>query len=327
MGKNAIAAKVLHVDCAKSRQLLEKWFANFNHAHTGTDDAERSGSSIEVTTLEKYQKSPSKRFGKPKNMPHHIHLADSHLGVWRYIAIAHPQKNSRWCRMETTIIAIAMAYVSCPLICIPLYLAFSIKEKREVLTLSGYPINNNTPLEDRKNATIYLVDKSELGRANGEMLLNVNFWIYSVVIKIIPCIALTVLSLRLIMALLETKKRRRKLMQTSNPNVLEAKQALNPKSSTKHSDTKERQTDRTTRMLLAVLLLFLITEFPQGILGLLSALLGNAFFSECYLKLGTQFVYNEDFAKKFIINKKKNLFLTKFGESQFSNPILEYTKF
>ncbi|XP_026461282.1 sex peptide receptor-like [Ctenocephalides felis] len=46
------------------------------------------------------------------------------LAVWRYIAIAHPQKNSRWCRMETTIIAIAMAYVSCPLICIPLYLAF-----------------------------------------------------------------------------------------------------------------------------------------------------------------------------------------------------------
>uniref|UniRef100_A0A6M2DY16 Putative product n=1 Tax=Xenopsylla cheopis TaxID=163159 RepID=A0A6M2DY16_XENCH len=39
-------------------------------------------------------------------------------------------------------------------------------------------------------------------------------------------------------------------------------------------------------MLLAVLLLFLITEFPQGILGLLSAVLGNTFFTECYLKLG-----------------------------------------
>lgn len=45
-------------------------------------------------------------------------------------------------------------------------------------------------------------------------------------------------------------------------------------------------TDRTTRMLLAVLLLFLTTEFPQGILGLLSALLGYSFFTQCYLKLG-----------------------------------------
>ncbi len=40
--------------------------------------------------------------------------------------------------------------------------------------------------------------------------------------------------------------------------------------------------DRTTRMLLAVLFLFLLTEFPQGILALLSGILGDAFFSECY---------------------------------------------
>jgi hypothetical protein len=49
---------------------------------------------------------------------------------------------------------------------------------------------------------------------------------------------------------------------------------------------KERQTDRTTRMLLAVLLLFLLTEFPQGILGLLSVWFGDNFFKNCYQKLG-----------------------------------------
>ena len=31
---------------------------------------------------------------------------------------------------------------------------------------------------------------------------------------------------------------------------------------------KEKQTDRTTRMLIAVLILFLITEFPQAVLGI-----------------------------------------------------------
>ena len=39
-------------------------------------------------------------------------------------------------------------------------------------------------------------------------------------------------------------------------------------------------------MLVAVLLLFLITEFPQGILGLLSGVLGKCFFRTCYYLFG-----------------------------------------
>ncbi|CAB0034518.1 unnamed protein product [Trichogramma brassicae] len=48
----------------------------------------------------------------------------------------------------------------------------------------------------------------------------------------------------------------------------------------------ERRADRTTRMLLAVLLLFLITEIPQGVLGLLSGLMGDCFFRSCYHSMG-----------------------------------------
>lgn len=48
----------------------------------------------------------------------------------------------------------------------------------------------------------------------------------------------------------------------------------------------ERRTDRTTKMLVAVLMLFLITEFPQGILGLLSVVLGRCFFRTCYYLFG-----------------------------------------
>lgn len=48
----------------------------------------------------------------------------------------------------------------------------------------------------------------------------------------------------------------------------------------------ERRTDRTTKMLVAVLMLFLITEFPQGILGLLSVALGRCFFRTCYYLFG-----------------------------------------
>lgn len=116
----------------------------------------------------------------------------------------------------------------------------------------------------------------------------------------IPCIALTFLSLRLIAALLEAKRRRKaltgnKLPQRpteANGNGEDAK-SLNqkrPRRNSKQID-KEKQTDRTTRMLLAVLILFLVTEFPQGILGLLSAILGNGFYMGCYHKLGEFYSY------------------------------------
>lgn len=54
----------------------------------------------------------------------------------------------------------------------------------------------------------------------------------------------------------------------------------------KRPSKSERRADRTTKMLVAVLLLFLVTEIPQGILGLLSGVLGDCFFRNCYHNFG-----------------------------------------
>lgn len=48
----------------------------------------------------------------------------------------------------------------------------------------------------------------------------------------------------------------------------------------------EKHNGRTTKMLIAVLLLFLITELPHGVLYLLSGILGDCFFRYCYLNFG-----------------------------------------
>lgn len=48
----------------------------------------------------------------------------------------------------------------------------------------------------------------------------------------------------------------------------------------------KKRMDRTSRIMIAVLLLFLATEFPQGILGLLSGVLGKCFFRTCYNLFG-----------------------------------------
>lgn len=49
------------------------------------------------------------------------------------------------------------------------------------------------------------------------------------------------------------------------------------------------QSDRTTRMLLAILLLFLLTEFPSGVVTLLSGVMGENFQNNVYQPLGEVF--------------------------------------
>ncbi|XP_050093964.1 G-protein coupled receptor dmsr-1-like [Anopheles aquasalis] len=206
------------------------------------------------------------------------------LAIWRYIAVAYPQRNRQWCDMSKTLAAIFSSYDVCPFLAIPIYLSFSIQSNVELLGSDGNLLLRDTN-DTGRNVTLFRLGTSQLVRDN-PTLLNVNFWIYSVVFKLIPCIALTILSLRLIGALLEAKQRRSQLTGTATgmKQIVDGR-VVDAAKGSKQSD-KEKQTDRTTRMLLAVLLLFLITEFPQGILGLLSAILDKSFFFNCYLKLG-----------------------------------------
>jgi len=48
----------------------------------------------------------------------------------------------------------------------------------------------------------------------------------------------------------------------------------------------EEDQERMTWILLIILFLFVITELPQGVLALLSWILGDVFNYECYLQLG-----------------------------------------
>lgn len=97
---------------------------------------------------------------------------------------------------------------------------------------------------------------------------------------------------------MEAKKRKEKLLANKRAGNAAAAQAANTASPATSSGARNNNhapprgageesggSDRTTRMLLAVLLLFLITEFPQGLLALLSGLLGDNFFKSCYIPI------------------------------------------
>lgn len=133
---------------------------------------------------------------------------------------------------------------------IPSYLNISIRQKE---------INGNY---------LYIIGFSEL--SENTSLKDWNFWIYSVVLKLLPCVSLSVLSIAIMRELLLVGQRRAAIMgHRDDGRAAEA----------------ERQAERVTKMLLAILILFLVSEVPQGILGLLSAI-PNAGFFPCYKNLG-----------------------------------------
>jgi hypothetical protein len=116
-------------------------------------------------------------------------------------------------------------------------------------------------------------------------------------VKLVPCFGLTILSLLLVQSMKAAEDRRRRLLSrttsvamavartvtTRNATVSTSLSFRTPaggnttrtRSSIEDRTPATRRTSRTTRMLLAVVVLFIVTEFPQGIINLLSGLLTN----------------------------------------------------
>lgn len=170
------------------------------------------------------------------------------VAIWRFMAVCYPAPTMRYRGLPQARIAVGCTYLACTVFCIPNYISFAVKT-----------------YHDSGNHTLYRVDLSELGLRHEGLLASVNFWMFSVVSKLVPCVALTGLSFGLLKVLYEANQRRQRLKV--------------------RSDT-DKSHDRTTKMLLAVLFLFLLTQFPSGMLALLTGALGNDFFENVYLNFG-----------------------------------------
>ncbi|XP_052132531.1 G-protein coupled receptor dmsr-1-like, partial [Frankliniella occidentalis] len=101
------------------------------------------------------------------------------LAVWRYISIRFPQHTHSLCSQRRCTMAILFSYLLAVVVCIPSYLTISIREV--------------TLLENNKLVTLYHLGLSDLAKENGEFLYILNFWVYSVLIKLLPCTILTVI--------------------------------------------------------------------------------------------------------------------------------------
>ncbi|KAF8782908.1 G-protein coupled receptor dmsr-1-like [Argiope bruennichi] len=167
------------------------------------------------------------------------------VAIWRFLAVRFPQNSTVWCSMYRAKCAILATYLVCPIMGIPGYLSSTI-----------------VPVASR-DGVMYFVHFSRISQLHNKLLQNMFFWISSVTMKLVPCVALTGISFGLIKVLYERNLRRQRLRADA-----------------------DRNHDRTTRMLLAVLMLFLLTEFPSGLLALLTGILGTDFFNHVYSNFG-----------------------------------------
>lgn len=176
------------------------------------------------------------------------------LAVVRYLHIRSPTKgiSSKIRRMKQAKMMIGIVYVASTVFLIPNYMSNELLPDRHQLS----------------NTTIYVLRDLKLGKNDTEILVLVNVWLYAVSAKLIPCLLMSIFGTMLIYNIHVKIRHRRKVLQISGTNSIRLSE---------HS--------RTTKMLLAVIILFLVTELPQGILIVCSACIDN-FFDKVYIPLG-----------------------------------------
>lgn len=85
-----------------------------------------------------------------------------------------------------------------------------------------------------------------------------NFWIHAIIIKLLPCVLMSVFGFLLVL----TVRRQRVRSQ----HLLRGRGSAQTQVNCTQSKSKPREGNHTTAMLVSVIVLFLITEFPQGVL-------------------------------------------------------------
>ena len=180
------------------------------------------------------------------------------LAIFRYVYIsAAPHIVKRVCSQSRAKLAIFLTYFVTLIVCIPNFLVLQVDDVQH----------------EGSNATMWIVNYRSESRTD-EYLNQFNFWVQAIVVKLLPCCGLTIVSIIIVRKMNQVQRQHQKLMKTKN----------SASTSYKLEESKKKSI-RATRMLLTVVALFLLTEFPIGIMSMLSGILPK-FYYEVYSPLG-----------------------------------------
>ena len=180
------------------------------------------------------------------------------LAIFRYLHIKYSMDSSvlvviSVMRAKMTILAV---FISSVIFLIPNYLSLKIEQL--------------TTLTNGRNHTLYDVYPRERTSQPGNVIITLNFWIQAILVKMVPCGLMLVFGMILVQTVSTSHRRTKRLRQNSRPEFYR---------------TRSREYSRTTKMMVIIIALFLITELPQGILVLISELVPG-FFTAYYVPLG-----------------------------------------
>ncbi|XP_060078309.1 G-protein coupled receptor dmsr-1-like [Ylistrum balloti] len=173
------------------------------------------------------------------------------LAIFRFVHLQSPAKGSltHMRRKIRARIVVFVIYIGSVLLLIPNFIS-----------------NKLVPLSE--NSTIYILEDFRLGSTDVKPVVMINLLLYSVIAKFLPCILITVYG-GILLRTLRNKMKVKRRMWTNNNLITH----------------KSYDTTKTTYMLFVVIILFVVTELPQGILILLSLFL-KGFFEHVYIPLG-----------------------------------------
>uniref|UniRef100_A0A914XM35 G-protein coupled receptors family 1 profile domain-containing protein n=1 Tax=Plectus sambesii TaxID=2011161 RepID=A0A914XM35_9BILA len=177
--------------------------------------------------------------------------------------------NSKWQQPRNAWRICVVIYALVFLMCIPTMLVHDIIEYEGA---RWTPPGHCTDRPANYSAAIYTIQVPEVATANGCRLFKLNLWMTGLFFKVIPCILLFFLSIGLMLKLREAERKRRILLM--NRPGASPRNRRNPTA------------DRTTVMLVVILLVFLLTELPQGFVAILNAIYTTDVHRYIYFNLG-----------------------------------------
>jgi len=181
------------------------------------------------------------------------------LAIWRFIMIKFPSEAATLCTVARCKIVLFLGFVVPFFLTIPNMLFFTLSPSLRVNRESGLCYTEYRLIIDNRGLDSWGLDPFTL-----------NLWLYSILLKLVPCLVLTIFTACLIHAMYQAAENAAKLR-----GGREGKKSK-----------QNNSTEKTTKLLIVIVILFLVAEFPMGILAMLSAILGQQFFMECYYPLG-----------------------------------------
>lgn len=213
------------------------------------------------------------------------------LALLRYMTLRSRGKvNVSQVQLRHSYMAIAIVVLFVAVMNAPNFLVYKIFEMRLSETC-------NITDERYRDAPAYIPGVSDLALDAYCLVFRMAFWISGTVFKMIPCLLLSLFVWLLMKILTRVQQNRLRLMRNSirsfNGECSHSKASTSDTrihmwkiSSAKTGSNIIGRTDRTTRMLLAILVVFLLTELPQGVMAVLSGMFSEEFRRHIYNSLG-----------------------------------------